>query len=151
MMGKPVPAPVLRTANPPVVPIPRSMAPAPPVPPAAPTPPKPAITKVEIVQAPSGADANVSNAAGVLEDVFLPPELPRNYFIPFVALSMPMDGEWTSAVGNLELEEETGFTAGFRLGREFAWGLFELEVKGFGNSYRRTNIHSLLKFFLREH
>jgi len=93
---------------------------------------------VEIVQTPSGSDANASNAGTVLEGVSLPPGLPRNYFIPFVALSMPMEGEWTSPDSPVttDLEEETGFTAGIRVGREFSWGLLEFELKGFRNSYR---------------
>jgi len=85
-----------------------------------------------------------------LESVTLPPGFPRSYFIPFVALSMPMDGEWTSKRKYLgspiqaDLEEETGFTAGIRVGREFSWGLLEFELKGFRNSYRRTDVHVYL-------
>ena len=136
-MGTPAPAPALRPTNPPV---------APTATPVVPIPPKPAITKVEIVQVPSGSDANVSNAAEVLATVSLPPSLPRNYFIPFAALSLPVDGEWISPIlaGTFEVDEGSGFSAGLRLGREFSWGLLEFELKGFRNSYRRTDIHLLL-------
>lgn len=65
------------------------------------------------------------------------PLFPRNYFIPFVALTLPVDGDWTSeGSGKFDLEEGNGFSAGFRLGREFSWGLLEFEMKGFRNSYR---------------
>ena len=66
------------------------------------------------------------------------PLFPRNYFIPFVALTLPVDGDWTSghhSLGKVDLEEGNGFSAGFRLGREFSWGLLEFEMKGFRNSY----------------
>ena len=69
------------------------------------------------------------------------PLLPRNYFMPFVAWVLPMDGDWESiSLGKFELEEDNGFSAGFRLGREFSWGLLEFEMKGFSNSYRSLKL-----------
>jgi opacity protein-like surface antigen len=77
------------------------------------------------------------------------PLFPRNYFIPFLAVSFPADGDWTSRVGGgtYNLDEKNGFTAGARIGREFDWGLLEVELKGFRNTYESLDIGSGLPAF----